>query len=77
MTEQQAAWLREHPTYEVVPAGGVGPSGIPQPAADRYSWLQALAPDGTVSKVKAVAPSILVGIRKTVGAHPGGALGSK
>lgn len=72
VTNKQIAWLKANTDYEIVGAGGVSQTGELVSAADRFSWLQALAPDGTVSKVKAEPPSILVGRRKPP--HQGGPL---
>jgi hypothetical protein len=71
MTNEQAAWLRTNPDYEIVGAGGMGHGGEMLPDVRHHSHLGALGPDGILRKEKAVAPALLVGKRKAPERGPG------
>lgn len=74
MTNGQAKWLRENPAYEIIGSGGASKNGQTIPDVRGHLLVGALSPEGVFAKIKAVAPAILVGIRKPPPSGiPGGA----
>lgn len=68
MTDEQARWLRENPTYSVIGAGGASPGGL-DPDLRHHKTFGILTVGGLfwsrVTKVAKAPGSILVGVKKT------------
>lgn len=65
LTSEQAKWLRAHPEYQVIGAGGAGQDGSMLSDARHFKKMLALHPDGRAAREKAKPPAILVGVRLT------------
>lgn len=75
MTNEQAAWLRAHPDYEVVGTQG-SMNGKLVAGSDRHRNMGALEPDGTFRpRTRPTGAAFLVGIRKPLAQTPGGRMG--